>query len=1440
MQKNNDFSMGKIENLPLVTIIVRTKDRPTLLKETLKSIYEQTYPKIDIIVINDGGGDVSDVIRSFNRVNVTIALVQFPVNMGSSKAANAGLDKASGEYIAFLDDNGWLETDHILTLVQAIEKQPKIKLVYSGVKCVDEHNNTLSDAFSTPFDAVQLLAGNYIPIHAALFSRTLLEQGCRFDESLDLYEDWDFWIQASMFSDFLFIGGWSAIYRNSQQSGFSVNYDPKIAERASLTLFKKWFLNLDDERLLKLTRVILSIRIKDQHLEEKKHQIEALNCDIFMLNHTITEYKNRITSLQDELTASKDQLTQIVNSLSWYITKPLRAIRRLLTTSSGDKFKSTLHQSKRWLFINFPLLFKHTQDYQIWLLFEGRTLMNQVAPKLNTHQAYEITYQSRLEAAQSTFPPSYVPLSDDLTDLSRSDIKLIAFYLPQFHPIAENDREWGKGFTEWTNVSKAVPQFAGHYQPRLPGELGFYDLRLKEIQQRQIELARQYGVHGFCYHHYWFHGKRVLDKPFQQVLADPSLDFPFCLCWANENWTRRWDGGDEDIIFAQQHSPEDDLAFIKDLEPALRDSRYIRINGKPLLIVYRPELLPDPKATAKRWRQHTIRAGIGDLFIVSAATFSFEDYQQIDYDGLVQFPPNNIDATEITSNQHLLNKNYQGHIYDYQEFATKAIAALNGKSHTFPCVMMDWDNEARKPGKGHTFHNGSPQKYKQWLKSVCNFVAKNNDPQEKLVFINAWNEWAEGTYLEPDRQYGYAYLHKTREVLKEIINASSGRKIVLVSHDAQPHGAQYLVLNIARTLTSDFGFDVALLVLGEGALMPKFERWATVYDLSHTLHNSYTSIALAQQLSDQGYRAALVNSTASGLFLETLSNAGLRCIALIHELPGVIDSYDLHTHVQAISTYAAAVVFPAQQVADLFPAKKHIVSERLHIRPQGLYKHNAFKNHTNEARKLIRRELGLQQDAKIVLGVGYADFRKGTDLFVEIGLQLMPKQPTVYFVWLGHWNDTMQQDIQKRLANETLASRFFFPGRRDDTDLFYAGADVFALTSREDPFPSVVMESLSVAVPIVGFEDIGGSENLLKQGCGMLVAQGDCASFANAISQLLEEPQQAHTLGSQGAAIIQTSFSFRHYLFDLLDLAELGFKRVSAVVPNYNYDHYIEQRLNSILSQSYPLFELIVLDDASTDNSLEIIKNYLAKTTVDHRLIENEQNSGSVFKQWHKAVESTRGDFIWIAEADDDAQPTFLEKSLTLFSHESLVMSYTQSQQIDEKGALLNNHYLDYTHDINPQRWQQDYVCEGITEIAEALAVKNTIPNVSAVVFRKSALKIAFAHCQKELSRLNIAGDWLIYTELLQQGKIGYIAESLNAHRRHEQSVTISSSSYERHLAEIIFMQNRVANLVTLNETTKDQAKNYIFKIYKQFKLDSMAFKKAQIQADLLATQKSD
>lgn len=358
----------------------------------------------------------------------------------------------------------------------------------------------------------------------------------------------------------------------------------------------------------------------------------------------------------------------------------------------------------------------------------------------------------------------YVPLTQNFINLTEKDIKLIAFYLPQFHPIPENDRWWGKGFTDWTNVSKALPQFVGHYQPHLPDELGFYDLRLLEVQKRQIELAKQYGIYGFCFHYYWFNGKRLLEGPLDQFLDNQNLNFPFCICWANENWTRRWDGLENEILIAQTHSSDNDIAFIKGLESFFKDPRYIRINSRPVLIVYRAQILPDARATLDRWRTYCKEKGIGELYLIAAQTFGFKDPRAYGFDAAVEFPPHTMPGCNYISDKiDIINPKFSGQIWDYDDFVESKQYLEKVPYKLFKAVTLGWDNTARRPNDASIFHGANPQNYKKWLIEVAEWTKQVNRPQEQIIFINAWNEWAEGTHLEPDRRYGYGYLQATSE-----------------------------------------------------------------------------------------------------------------------------------------------------------------------------------------------------------------------------------------------------------------------------------------------------------------------------------------------------------------------------------------------------------------------------------------------------------------------------------------------------------------------------------------------------------------------------------------------------------------------------------------------------------------------------------------------------
>ncbi len=366
--------------------------------------------------------------------------------------------------------------------------------------------------------------------------------------------------------------------------------------------------------------------------------------------------------------------------------------------------------------------------------------------------------------------------------------KALAFYLPQFHPIPENDEWWGKGFTEWTNVTRARPLFPGHYQPHVPGELGYYDLRVPEVREAQAELAAAHGISGFVYYHYWFHGKPLLERPFDEVLASGSPDFPFALCWANEEWTRNWDAQTGQVLMPQEFSDEDDLAHIRWLAKAFSDDRYIKIDGRPLMLIYRPGQLPDPKRTAEIWRAEAQRLGFPDLYLcwVESRGQPTGGPEAFGLDATVGFMP------PTSPRIYAPMEAFRDHrVVDYRTAFEAELDRTPPPWKRFPSVMVGWDNTARRQHGATIFAGATPEAYERWLRSTVDALSGVPE-EENYLFLLAWNEWAEGNHLEPDQRYGRAFLEATRAVLLDPSDHRRGRpgELLQGSSEDTSDGAQ--------------------------------------------------------------------------------------------------------------------------------------------------------------------------------------------------------------------------------------------------------------------------------------------------------------------------------------------------------------------------------------------------------------------------------------------------------------------------------------------------------------------------------------------------------------------------------------------------------------------------------------------------------------------------
>ena len=1093
------------------------------------------------------------------------------------------------------------------------------------------------------------------------------------------------------------------------------------------------------------------------------------------------------------------------------VTTTARRLLRQLPVSPAMKDRVV-----GFVFRRLPLLVSWTGTYRNWAAEEARLLQQKELLKQRLSEPEEaIAFRER-------------------TDLPRPEqlsARAIAFYLPQFHPIPENDEWWGKGFTEWTNVRRARPQFEGQRQPRRPGELGYYDLvKDPTVRRRQAAMAHQYGLAGFCFYFYWFGGKRLLEQPVLDYAGDAEVDFPFCLCWANEPWSRRWDGREQDVLMAQSHSDADDIAFIEYVAQYLKNPKYLRVGGKPLLLVYRPGEFPDPKATTDRWRAWCRDNGVGEIYLAYTKSFDTVAPEEWGFDAAIEFPPNNMGLVNQPELVTPIADDFACKVYDWRELPIREDLSIHVQK-IFRGATPQWDNTARKMEHGAIVQGSSPRLFEAWVRELAEDACQRfGDPDERLVFINAWNEWAEGAYLEPDQDFGYAWLEGMRNgllprghgipverrdlVADEVAQTKSGdRKIIVIVHDLYRHGAQFLSLNFVSTLSRAFGYEVTVIACGEGPLKPRFDVYGRVIQIGREMAGHPELKDILSGLRADGFETAIVNSSASGWVIPDLAACGIDCVGLVHELPEIVREMDLAPGLEAMNRHARHVIFASESVRDR--TAEEILGEtwaRPVIQPQGLYKRDGIValDEKAAARAALIAQYGLPSDAKIIIGVGYGDARKGVDIFCRWAMAAAERDPSVFFIWVGQIAEDMQSACETILAaTDSLRAHMIFAGFQHDTSTFYKGADLYALTSREDPFPSTPIEAMDAGVPTVMVTGTSGIEDLSGTGAVTVLASAEADAAARDITRLLGDETAYRAASAAGLAIAQRQFGFHSFVGDVLRLAGVAVPKVSVIVPNYNYAHHLAQRLSTILNQSMPVWEIIFLDDCSTDDSVAVAREFFRNCPIRYRIIENEANSGSVFAQWKKGVELAEGDIVWIAEADDWAAHDFVETAASAFADEDVVLSYTQSHQASGEGDVLCPHYLDYMTDVNPERWRRPFVTQGPDELAMGLSVKNTIPNVSGVLFRRDALAGVLRDHMQDVLSYRVAGDWCVYAFLAQQGKIAFDPRPLNYHRRHQDSVTISRFT-QAEWDEIKDMQARVQAMVDVPDAMKDTARAYL------------------------------
>ncbi len=903
----------------------------------------------------------------------------------------------------------------------------------------------------------------------------------------------------------------------------------------------------------------------------------------------------------------------------------------------------------------------------------------------------------------------YVPRYDG-EPVRDAPVKTIAFYLPQYHSIPENDAFWGEGFTDWTNVRTGKPQFAGHYQPHIPDELGYYDLLDPAVQRRQVEIAKLYGVGGFCFYTYWFDGKRLLEKPLDNYLQNTELDLPFCLCWANENWTRRWDGREKDILVAQNHSAEDDLAFIEHIAKYLRDPRYIRIDEKPLLLVYRPNLLPVAMETVTRWREWCRSNGIGELYLAYTQSFERVNPSSYGFDAAIEFHPNmkakSFELPNLSKSVATLRDDFSGEVLDWRTFVDESHEYVSPEYKLFRAVCPSWDNTARKKNSSRILLNSSPGGYHEWLGNVIKDTCERfQNPDERLVFVNAWNEWAEGAHLEPDARYGYAHLEATRLALSGAayepiskdgsawksgyfqgrLEIAKGKPVVLLCAHSCGHqlfGAERSFVDILDALVS-IGLNTIVSLprtANRQYLDAIRERSAGVYILSYRQWDqSPEDEAVIESFVRiiQHHKVNVVH--ANTIMLREPLSAARRC-----GITTIIHAREVISHDQALAKQIG--LSPEEIIAEVIAAPDFIIANS-EATAECFKRTKPVRIVPNavDANELDLPNVVDPVEVRFAM-VSHNHRKKGLSDFLDLARRCEGLVPNARFLLFGRETPEVTELVNDQRGGRAPGNIDVMGYRKTPREVMAQANVILNLSHFGESFGRTAAEAMAARRPVIAY-NWGALPELIQHGqTGYLVSYRSLEELTARVKELCENPRVIPEMGRKGRLIVEDRYSPRVLLerlkevySDVLSVASSAINGpanlcnvellrsappTAIIIAVHNAYEEVCQCIRSLVDHTN-LTEnrLIVIDDASTDARIP----KFIKDQMQVEYIRNEQNIGYT-KTCNKGIGLAESFDVVLLNSDTIVTPRWLE-SLRIAAYSAPAVG-TATALSDNAGAF--------------------------------------------------------------------------------------------------------------------------------------------------------------------------